>query len=42
MSYNEIISVCAIILGPILAVQIEKYLERRREKKNRRLSVLKL
>lgn len=41
MSYNEIISVCAIILGPILAVQIEKYLERRREKKNRRLSVFK-
>ena len=41
MSCNEIISICAIILGPILAVQIEKYLERRREKKNRRLSVFK-
>lgn len=42
MSCNEIISICAIILGPILAVQIEKYLERRREKKNRRLSVFKI
>lgn len=41
MSCNEVISICAIILGPILAVQIEKYLERRREKKNRRLSVFK-
>lgn len=41
MSCNEIISICAIILGPILAVQIEKYLERLREKKNRRLSVFK-
>lgn len=39
MSCNEIISICAIILGPIWAVQIEKYLERRREKKNRHLSV---
>ena len=41
MSCNEIISICAIILGPILAVQIEKYLERRRENKNRRLSIFK-
>lgn len=41
MSCNEVISICAIILGPILAVQIEKYLERQRENKNRRLSVFK-
>ena len=41
MSCNEIVSISAIILGPILAVQIEKYLERRRENKNRRLSIFK-
>ncbi len=41
MECGDIISICAIILGPILAVQIEKYLERRRENKNRRLSIFK-
>ena len=41
MDCNEIISIGAIILGPILAVQIEKYLERHRENKNRRLSIFK-
>ncbi|MCM1031171.1 MAG: hypothetical protein NC410_07025 [Oscillibacter sp.] len=41
MECSDIISICAIILGPIFAVQIEKYLERRRENKNRRLSIFK-
>ncbi|MCX4291475.1 MAG: hypothetical protein OSJ36_06785 [Odoribacter sp.] len=41
MECSDIISICAIIAGPIFAVQIEKYLERRRENKNRRLSIFK-
>lgn len=37
----EILTIIAIILGPILAVQIERYLARRREEKERRLRVFK-
>jgi hypothetical protein len=41
MKLYEIITVFAIIAGPILAVQAEKYLQRKREDKNRRLSIFK-
>ena len=41
MTSTDILTITAIILGPILAVQAEKFLERKREQKNRRLSVFK-
>lgn len=41
MTTIEILTITAIILGPIFAVQIEKYLNRIREDKNRRLSIFK-
>lgn len=37
----EIISLLAIIIGPILAVQIQKYLERIRDNKNRKVNIFK-
>lgn len=37
----ELISIIAIIVGPILAVQIQKHLERMRDNKNRKLSIFK-
>jgi hypothetical protein len=37
----EIISIIAIIVGPILAVQIQKFLERNRENKNRKVQIFK-
>lgn len=39
MKYTEIIMVAAVLLGPIIAVQLQKYLERIREKRNRQLEV---
>jgi len=41
MKLNEILTMVAIILGPILAVQAEKFLQRRRDDKGRRLNIFK-
>ena len=41
MSISEWITVAAIICGPILAVQAQKWIETAREKRNRRLNVFK-
>lgn len=41
MKPMELISIIAIIVGPILAVQIQKHLERMRDNKNRKLSIFK-
>ncbi|MDA3910534.1 MAG: hypothetical protein PF448_04160 [Bacteroidales bacterium] len=42
METIEIITVFAIIVGPIAAVQIEKYLQRMRESKNRKHNIFKI
>ena len=39
MDSKEVISILAIILGPIFAVQIQKLLETQRDKKQRRLTI---
>ena len=39
MQNNEIIMVIAILVGPILAVQAQKYLDSLRESRNRKLNV---
>ena len=41
MKLYEILTVVAIILGPIFAVQAEKFLQRRRDDKSRRLNIFK-
>ncbi|GHT38792.1 hypothetical protein AGMMS49965_03160 [Bacteroidia bacterium] len=41
MTVDEIITVVALILGPILAVQVATFLERRRNVKNRRVDIFK-
>lgn len=41
MATNEILTIIAIILGPIFAVQIEKYLQRKRDEKERRINIFK-
>lgn len=41
MKLYEILTMVAIILGPILAVQAEKFLQRRRDDKGRRLNIFK-
>ena len=41
MKLYEILTVLAIIAGPIFAVQAEKFLQRRRDDKYRRLSIFK-
>jgi len=41
MKLYEILTLVAIVLGPILAVQAQKYLERRRDNRNRRLGIFK-
>ena len=41
MKLYEILTIIAIVLGPILAVQAEKLLQRRREDKSRRLNIFK-
>lgn len=38
----EILTLAAIILGPIIAVQLQKYLERNREIRNRKLNIFKM
>ena len=37
----EILTLLAIVLGPIIAVQVQKYLERSRDLKNRKLYIFK-
>ena len=41
MSTPDIISILAILAGPVLAVQVQKFLERQREHKNKRAEVFK-
>lgn len=41
MTTSELITVAAIVCGPILAVQAQKWIEAAREKRNRRLFVFK-
>lgn len=41
MSTPDIISILAILAGPVLAVQVQKLLERHREHKNKRAEVFK-
>ncbi|AYD49027.1 MAG TPA: DUF6680 family protein [Arachidicoccus soli] len=42
LSLNEILTLLAIILGPIVAVQLQKYLDRNREIQNRKLNIFKM
>jgi hypothetical protein len=37
----DILTICALILGPILAVQIQKFIDRAKESRSRRLWVFK-
>lgn len=41
LQYKDFIMTVAVILGPILAVQVQKYLEQFREKKKRRLEIFR-
>jgi hypothetical protein len=41
MELTDILTIIAIIVGPIAAVQIEKYLQRNRDSKNRKESIFK-
>lgn len=41
METNEILTVIAIVLGPVLAVQAEKFLQRKRDEKNRQANIFK-
>jgi hypothetical protein len=41
MTLTDVLTISAIVIGPIAAVQIEKYLERLRDQKNRRLNIFK-
>lgn len=41
MTLIEISTITAIVLGPIFAVQIEKFLERKRDSKNRKMVIFK-
>lgn len=38
---SDILMVCAVILAPLIAVQVDKYLEKKRNKKERKLNVFK-
>lgn len=42
MKLYEVLIIRAIILGPILAVQAEKVLQRRRENRNRQVGIFKV
>lgn len=42
MKLYEILTLVAIILGPIIAVQLQKYLDRNREIRNRKLDIFKM
>ncbi|RDL16144.1 DUF6680 family protein [Serratia fonticola] len=41
LDFKDVVMTCAVILGPILAVQIQKYLEQFRDKKQRRLNIFR-
>lgn len=41
MSYIEILTISALILGPILAVQVEKFLSKVRQNREQKLSIFK-
>lgn len=41
MEFKDVITIAAIILGPIFAVQAEKWLQRNREAKNRKEDIFK-
>lgn len=41
LDVKDLVMTCAVILGPILAVQIQKYLEQFRDKKQRRLNIFR-
>jgi flagellar basal body-associated protein FliL len=41
MNLTSILTIVAIAVGPILAVQIQKYLERKKEAKNRKIQIFK-
>lgn len=42
LTLNEILTLIAIVLGPIIAVQLQKYLDRNREVQNRKLNIFKM
>ena len=42
MTLNEILTIIAIVLGPIVAVQLQKYLDRNREIQNRKQNIFKM
>uniref|UniRef100_UPI002AA29EDF DUF6680 family protein n=2 Tax=Serratia TaxID=613 RepID=UPI002AA29EDF len=41
LQFKDAIMTGAVILGPIFAVQVQKYLEQFREKKQRRLNIFR-
>jgi hypothetical protein len=41
LKLNDILTIIALILGPILTVQVQKFIDRAKEGKNRRLWVFK-
>ncbi len=41
MTIAEIIMIIAILTGPVLAIQIAQFLDRRKDKKNRKLKIFK-
>lgn len=41
MNMTDVLTILAIIIGPIAAVQVQKFLERARDKRNRKLFVFK-
>ncbi|MFQ6081945.1 MAG: DUF6680 family protein [Candidatus Aminicenantia bacterium] len=41
MNLNDWLIIGAILIGPILAVQIQKFIESRKEKKNRKMQIFK-
>lgn len=41
MELTDILTILAIVIGPIAAVQIEKYIQRKRDSKNQREDIFK-
>ncbi|WP_312364259.1 DUF6680 family protein [Sphingobacterium sp.] len=42
MKLYEILTLIAIFIGPVLAVQVEKFLERKRNSRNRKIDIFKI
>lgn len=42
MTWKEIVNLIAIILGPILAIQVSKVIEHFKERRERKLSIFKV